>query len=93
LEGLTYDRKEISATAIQSGDHIILLMSDYNDEKPYRGKVTVTFPVKLQGTLRDLGAKKSGGTIKGKKITITNWAPGVQGAHTGLYYIGSRTFK
>ncbi|NQZ68879.1 MAG: hypothetical protein HRT89_12510 [Lentisphaeria bacterium] len=73
-----------SATAIKKGDSYLILVSEYENGKS--GKVKVTFPVSVSGRLTDLSHKKDLGKVEGKVIEF-DFKPGAEGAFTALYLI------
>ncbi|MCJ8330835.1 MAG: hypothetical protein HRT89_19575 [Lentisphaeria bacterium] len=75
-----------SATAIKKGNAYLILVSEYENGKP--GKVKITLPVSVSGRLTDLSHKKELGKVNGKVIEL-DFKPGVDGAFTALYLIGN----
>jgi Carbohydrate family 9 binding domain-like/Concanavalin A-like lectin/glucanases superfamily len=87
IPGVKSSNPSIGATAMGIGEHILLLMSDY--KKKSTATVTVTLPIAAQGKVWNIATRKAIGTVDGKTLTV-NFTPGVKGAHTALYYVGTK---
>ena len=87
LEGVACEHDSITVSALQRGEEVLLLVSDY--ETASDATVKVTLPVAVEGTVWDLARKAIGGSIAGDVVTV-RFSPGVAGAHCALYYIGPR---
>jgi hypothetical protein len=92
IEAVRSDRAEVSATALNGPEGTVVLLSDYTSESP-GGPLRIDFP---KGTLRsnqiwEMSTQEVGGSVHGDTLTLTHWKPGVPGANTALYYVGSLT--
>jgi hypothetical protein len=90
VEGVRSDRTEVSATALSVPDGAVILVSDYTSAAP-GGAISITFPdnILLSGQVWEMSTQTLGGSIRGNRVTIPQWRPGVPGAHTALYFVGS----
>jgi hypothetical protein len=88
VEGVSSNRPEVSSTALRTPTGTVILLSDYTSESP-GGPITVTLPEAPSEKVWELASKKIAGGIVGNSVVIQDWRPGVEGANTALYYVGS----
>ncbi|MEK6795068.1 MAG: sugar-binding protein [Spirochaetota bacterium] len=91
LENVKGSIPSVSVNAIANGRETVLLLSDYSD-KASIGRIEITLPAELSGTVWDLARKKICGRMSGRMVIIDNWQPIMPEVHTALYYIGPRSF-
>ena len=87
VPGVTTNHPSIRATALRNGKAFLLLMSDY--QKKSTATVTVALPVAAEGEVWNIATGKAIGTVDGKTLVV-RFAPGAGGAHTALYYVGTK---
>ena len=88
----TPNRYRLRATAVQSGNDYIILVSSYgqpttqNEEPAWLGDIDVTLPTAVSGDVIRLADNNIVGSVAASNIVTFDFKPGIDGARTAVFH-------